>query len=146
MHHVITDGQDIPLAVSLTGGNHNAVTRLMPLLDKIPAVAGVVGPPRRRPHMLFADRGYDHAKYRQLLRQRGIRPVIDLLAWKFQTGAQWGAAAGEVRQAGRGGADGEPEGDSPPVVRPPDVWDGIRRPAAALFTRSRVVSCLRRIR
>ncbi|MGV9732441.1 transposase, partial [Streptomyces albogriseolus] len=124
-HHVITDGQGIPLAVPLTVGNHNDVTQLLPLLDKIPAVAGIVGRPRRRPDMLFADRGYDHAKYRRLLRQRGIRPVIDPLAWKSQTGAQWGAAAGEVRQAGRGGADGEPEGDSPPVVRPPRClgWD-----------------------
>ena len=26
--------------------------------------------------MLFADRGYDHDKYRRLLRQRGIRPAI----------------------------------------------------------------------
>lgn len=74
-HHVITDGQGIPLAVSLTGGNRNDVTHL-PLLDKIPAVAGVAGRPRRRPDMLFADRGYDHDKYRRLLRQRGIRPVI----------------------------------------------------------------------
>ncbi|WP_240653723.1 IS5 family transposase [Streptomyces sp. AcE210] len=75
-HHVITDGQGIPLAVSLTGGNRNDVTQLLPLLDKIPPVAGVVGRPRRRPDMLFADRGYDHDKYRRLLWQRGIRPVI----------------------------------------------------------------------
>ncbi|WP_329599984.1 IS5 family transposase [Streptomyces pseudovenezuelae] len=75
-HHVITDGQGIPLAVSLTGGNRNDVTQLLPLLDKIPAVAGVVGRPRRRPDMLFADRGYDHDKYRRLLRERGIRPAI----------------------------------------------------------------------
>ncbi|MFL1897618.1 IS5 family transposase [Streptomyces tauricus] len=75
-HHIITDGQGIPLAVSLTGGNRNDVTQLLPLLDKIPAVAGVVGRPRRRPDMLFADRGYDHDKYRRLLWQRGIRPVI----------------------------------------------------------------------
>ncbi|WP_167748623.1 IS5 family transposase [Streptomyces sp. CB02400] len=75
-HHVITDGQGIPLAVSLTGGNRNDVTQLLPLLDKIPPVAGVVGRPRRRPDMLFADRGYDHDKYRRLLRQRGIRPAI----------------------------------------------------------------------
>ncbi len=75
-HHVITDGQGIPLAVSLTGGNRNDVTQLLPLLDKIPAVAGVVGRPRRRPDMLFAGRGYDHDKYRPLLRERGIRPVI----------------------------------------------------------------------
>ncbi|WP_411129281.1 IS5 family transposase [Streptomyces sp. x-19] len=75
-HHVITDAQGIPLAVSLTGGNRNDVTQLLPLLDKIPAVAGIVGRPRRRPDAPFADRGYDHDKYRRLLRQRGIRPVI----------------------------------------------------------------------
>jgi transposase len=70
--------------VSLTGGNRNDVTQLLPLLDKIPAVAGRVGRPRRRPDMLFADRGYDHDKYRRLLRQRGIRPVI----------AEWGQPHG----------------------------------------------------
>jgi transposase len=75
-HHIITDGQGVPLAVSLTGGNRNDVTQLLPLLDKIPAVAGVIGRPRRRPDMLFADRGYDHDTYRRLLRRRGIRPVI----------------------------------------------------------------------
>ncbi|WP_455431783.1 IS5 family transposase [Streptomyces flaveolus] len=75
-HHILTDGQGIPLAVSLTGGNRNDVTQLLPLLDKIPPVAGAVGRPRRRPDMLFADRGYDHDKYRRLLRQRGIRPAI----------------------------------------------------------------------
>ncbi|MFF6815692.1 IS5 family transposase [Streptomyces sp. NPDC012403] len=66
-HHVITDGQGIPLAVSLTGGNRNDVTQLLPLLDKVPAVAGAVSRPRRRPDTLFADRGYDHDKYRRLL-------------------------------------------------------------------------------
>lgn len=62
--------------MSLTGGNRNDVTQLLPLLDKIPPIAGVVGRPRHRPDMLFADRGYDHDKYRRLLWQRGIRPVI----------------------------------------------------------------------
>ena len=52
------------------------VTKLLPLLDKVPVVAGVVGRPRHRPDALFADRGYDHDKYRRLLRARGIRPVI----------------------------------------------------------------------
>ncbi|MFD6926099.1 IS5 family transposase [Streptomyces sp. NPDC059944] len=75
-HHVVTDAQGIPLAVSLTGGNRNDVTQLLPLLDKIPSVAGVVGRPRHRPDALLADRGYDHDKYRRLLWQRGIRPVI----------------------------------------------------------------------
>jgi transposase len=62
--------------VSLTGGNRNDITQLIQLLDKVQAVGGLVGRPRRRPDMLFADRGYDHDKYRRLLRQRGIRPAI----------------------------------------------------------------------
>ncbi len=62
--------------MSLTGGNRNDVTQLLPLLDKVPPVAGLVARPRRRPDMLFAERGYDHDKYRRLLWQRGIRPVI----------------------------------------------------------------------
>ncbi|AUA08195.1 hypothetical protein CFP59_00280 [Streptomyces malaysiensis subsp. malaysiensis] len=37
------------------------------MLDKIPAVAGVVGRPRHRPDALLSDRGYDHDKYRRLL-------------------------------------------------------------------------------
>lgn len=49
---------------------------MLPLLGKIPAVAGVVGRPRRSPDALLADRGYDHDMYRRLLWQRGIRPVI----------------------------------------------------------------------
>ncbi|MFI8221279.1 transposase [Streptomyces sp. NPDC085932] len=53
----LTDAEGIPLAVSLTGGNRNGVTQVLPLLDKIPAIAGGVGRPRRRPDALLADRG-----------------------------------------------------------------------------------------
>lgn len=90
-HHVLTDGQGIPLAVSLTGGNRNDVTQLLPLLDKIPAVAGVVGRPRHRPDALLADRGYDHDKYRRLVWQRGIRPVI------AERGVEHGSGLGVFR-------------------------------------------------
>jgi transposase len=62
--------------VSLTGDNRNDVTQLLPLLDKVPTVAGVVGRPRQRPDAPLADRGYDHDKYRRLVRARGITPVI----------------------------------------------------------------------
>ncbi|WP_105973824.1 hypothetical protein [Streptomyces geranii] len=47
--------------------NRNDVTYMLPLLDKVPAVAGVVGSLRRRPDTLLADRGYDHDRYRRLL-------------------------------------------------------------------------------
>ncbi|MDX8056194.1 IS5 family transposase [Lentzea sp. BCCO 10_0798] len=75
-HHLITEGHGIPLAVSLTGGNRNDVTQLMPLIDRIPPVRGKRGRPRFRPDAVYADRGYDHDKYRDLVRAKGIRPMI----------------------------------------------------------------------
>jgi transposase len=42
----------------------------------VPPVRGRVGRPRKRPEQLLADRGYDHDKYRRLVSQRGIKPVI----------------------------------------------------------------------
>jgi transposase len=70
------DEKGTPLAFALTGSNRNDVTQLIPLVDAVPAVRGSVGRPRRRPDCLIADRGYDHDKYRRLLRDRGIRPLI----------------------------------------------------------------------
>jgi transposase len=46
------------------------------LLDRMPPVRGRTGRPRRRPKTLIADRGYDHDKYRRLLWQRGVKPII----------------------------------------------------------------------
>jgi Transposase DDE domain len=60
----------------VTGSHRNDVTQLIPLLDTVPPIRGRVGRPRRKPRMLVADRGYDHEKYRRLLRARGIRPAI----------------------------------------------------------------------
>ncbi len=62
--------------VSLTGGNRNDVTQLMPLLEAVPPVRGRVGRPRRRPGRLLADRGYDPGKYRRLVGAKGIKPII----------------------------------------------------------------------
>ena len=72
---MITDGGGIPLAVTLTGGNRNDITQLIPLIDAIPAVRGRATA-RRRPGKVFADRAYDHDKYRAQVKARGIRPVI----------------------------------------------------------------------
>jgi hypothetical protein len=64
------------LAVSSTGGNRSDVTQLMPLIEKVPAVRGRRGRPRKRPDALYADRGHDHDKYRRLVRDKGIMPMI----------------------------------------------------------------------
>jgi len=75
-HHLLVDAHGTPLAWSLTGGNRNDVTQLIPLLERVPNVRGLVGRPRKRPEQVVGDRGYDHDKYRRLVRKRGIRPVI----------------------------------------------------------------------
>lgn len=75
-HHLIVDANGIPLQVTVTGGNRNDVTQLLPLVDAIPPIRGLRGRPRRKPRELFADRGYDHDKYRRQLRARGITPRI----------------------------------------------------------------------
>jgi transposase len=75
-HHLLVDATGIPLAWTLTGGNRNDVTQLIPLVERIPPVRGRVGRPRRRPDRVSADRGYDHDSHRRQLRQRGITPEI----------------------------------------------------------------------
>jgi transposase len=75
-HHLITDATGIPFAVTLTGGNRNDVTRLIPLVQAVPPVRGKHGRPRRRPDVLLADRGYDHDKYRRLVWDLGVKPLI----------------------------------------------------------------------
>ena len=42
---MITEAHGIPLAVSLTGGQRNDVTQLMPLIPAIPPVRGRRGAP-----------------------------------------------------------------------------------------------------
>ncbi|WP_439098535.1 IS5 family transposase [Amycolatopsis vastitatis] len=90
-HHLITDARGTPLPVTLTGGHRNDVTQLVPLIDAIPPIRGVVGKPRRRPRRLYADRGYDHDKYRRLVRDRGITPVIT------RRGTEHGSGLGTIR-------------------------------------------------
>jgi transposase len=75
-HHLLVDATGIPLAWTLTGGNRNDITQLIPLVERIPPVRGCVGRPRRRPERVTADRAYDHRPQRRELRKRGITPEI----------------------------------------------------------------------
>ena len=75
-HHVITDGQGVPLAATVTGAHQADVTQLLPLVDRIPPVAGQVGRPRRRPDRVQGDRAYDSQAHRRALQRRGIKAVL----------------------------------------------------------------------
>src|SRR6266545_4637428 len=56
-HHLLVDASGIPLAWTVTGGNRNDVTQLVPLIERVPAVRGKVGRPRQRPERVVAGRG-----------------------------------------------------------------------------------------
>jgi transposase len=66
----------MPLALSLSGGNHNDVLELVPLVDAIPPVRGKRGRPRRRPRRLLGDGAYHSRRHRGELRARGIAAAI----------------------------------------------------------------------
>jgi len=85
------DAAGLPLAYTTTPGNRNDVTQLVPLLDRVGPIRGRRGRPRRRPDMVYADRGYDHDKYRRLLRARGIGHRI------ARRNTQNGSGLGRVR-------------------------------------------------
>ncbi|GGY05586.1 hypothetical protein GCM10010358_68770 [Streptomyces minutiscleroticus] len=65
----------------------------MPLLQAVPSVRGRRGRPRRRPDALYADRGYDHAKYRKQVRAVKVTPVI------ARRGTEHGSGLGSHRWA-----------------------------------------------
>jgi transposase len=75
-HHLVTDGNGLPLAVKLTEANRNDITQLLPLLDSIPPIAGKTGHPRYKPDSVLGDRGYDSESHRRELRQKSIEPVL----------------------------------------------------------------------
>ncbi|MET7737627.1 IS5 family transposase [Streptomyces sp. NPDC005402] len=91
-HHLITDAAGIPLAATLTGGNRNEVTQLIPLLQAVPSVRGKRGRPRRRPDVVLGDRGYDHDKYRRLVWGLGVKPLI------ARRGTEHGSGLGTQRR------------------------------------------------
>ncbi|MER5525942.1 IS5 family transposase [Streptomyces sp. NPDC002677] len=90
-HHVIVEAHGISLAATLTSGNRHDVAQLMPLVHAVLVVRGKRGRHRRRPDVLYADRGYDYDTYRRDLRDLGIRPVI------ARRGTEYGSGLGVHR-------------------------------------------------
>jgi transposase len=88
---LLVDARGVPLAITLTGGNRNDVTQLLPLLDGVGPVRGKRGRPRQRPDRVLVDRGYDHDKYRREVRARGVQPMI------ARRGSEHGSGLGRER-------------------------------------------------
>lgn len=70
--HIIVDAQGIPLVVLVSAANRHDSKMFESCVDAIPAVKGLQGRPRRRPHKLHADKGYDYPRCRSHLKKRGI--------------------------------------------------------------------------
>lgn len=72
-HHLLVDGQGVPLAADITGANTHDIQGLVPLLCQLPDLDdGTTLLPKR----LYGDRAYDSEPHRQLLRWLGIEPFL----------------------------------------------------------------------
>lgn len=75
-HHVMTDGNGVPLQVQLSGANRHEIKHLLPLIVEVPPVRGKPGRPKSKPESLFADRAYDSDDARGILKWLGIEPYL----------------------------------------------------------------------
>jgi hypothetical protein len=58
--HLVTDGQDLPLAAAVTAANTNDSVVFAALLDDVPGVRTPSGRRRCRPAKVHADKGVRH--------------------------------------------------------------------------------------
>jgi transposase len=72
---LVTDGQGIPLAVGVTGGQVYESTQLQAVMEQI-AIPQPLGRPRKRPGKLAGDKAYRARHVRDWLWKYGIKPVI----------------------------------------------------------------------
>lgn len=91
-HHLLTDANGTPLAITLTSANRNDITQLLSLVEAIPPVRGRSGRPKRRPRSLYGDRGYDSEPHRKKLKKR--------TSDRFSRGAERPMGAALARSAG----------------------------------------------
>lgn len=72
----MTDASGIPLVVQLTAANQHDVNTLLPLLVRIPEVAGKPGGRKWKPQQLIADKAFDCQALRDVLRWFGIKATL----------------------------------------------------------------------
>jgi transposase len=75
--HLVVDAHGIPRAVLVSAANVHDSRMMLATVDAIePIRTKTRGRPRRRPHKLHADKGYDCRHLRRALRNRRIIPRI----------------------------------------------------------------------
>ncbi|HML54555.1 MAG: IS5 family transposase [Solidesulfovibrio sp.] len=74
--HLIVNSDGLPLVCLLSGAHRHDLKMLVPAVEALPALGGAPGRPRKRPHKMHADKGYDYPECRCFLRSRGIVPRI----------------------------------------------------------------------
>lgn len=72
----MTDAKGVPLVIQVEAANRHDVNTLLPLVVNLPAVTGKPGRPQQKPHAAVADKAFDSAPLRKLLRWLGIKPLI----------------------------------------------------------------------
>lgn len=86
---LMVDGQGLPLGLHLASAQQAEVTLAAQALDAV-RVPRPHGRPKQRPERLVADRAYDSAAFRHLLRRRGIGMCIPpkrrLKTWRPKRG------------------------------------------------------------
>jgi transposase len=75
-HTLMVDRHGVPLAIHTAPANASDQTQIIPLVVDFPAVPGQPGRPPTKPKTVVADRGYDSAPTRWLLRWLGIDAKI----------------------------------------------------------------------
>ncbi|MGP5292760.1 IS5 family transposase, partial [Brachybacterium tyrofermentans] len=105
--HAAVDGNGMPLAIVLTGGQRHDGAMLLEVLDDIRVPRLGPGRPRVRPDAVVADKAYSSGKARRMLAARGIKTVIpqksDEIASRKKKGTRGGRppALDQVAYAGR---------------------------------------------
>ncbi|WP_085999420.1 IS5 family transposase [Nocardia takedensis] len=88
-HHILTCGNGLPLAITLSAANVNDHLVLPELLDRVRPLRGRPGRPRRRIATLIADKGYDYPRVYDELRQRGITAYIPRRGTHDKVSGRW---------------------------------------------------------
>jgi len=74
--HAAVDGNGMPLAMVLTGGQRHDGAILAEVLDDIRVPRIGPGRPRTRPDAVVGDRAYSNGIIRKMLSDRGIRVIV----------------------------------------------------------------------